>query len=96
MVIMQASIGLGGFQDPQTGQRMSPNLPLARHYIDLLALLHEKTKNNLSENENAIMEATLHELRMAFVQMAGGAMPGKTAQSGEPGKAAAPGEPGKK
>ncbi|MHC4443013.1 MAG: DUF1844 domain-containing protein [Planctomycetota bacterium] len=71
MIIVQASIGLGGFQDPQTGQRIPPNLPTAKHYIDLLELLQAKTKGNLDENENALLESTLHELRMAFVQSAG-------------------------
>ena len=31
MIIMQASIGLGGFQDPQTGQHVPANLPVAKH-----------------------------------------------------------------
>lgn len=72
MIVIQASIGFGGFQDPRSGQMIPPNLPLARHYIGLLELLHEKTKNNLDENEQDIVEGTLHELRMAFVQMATG------------------------
>ena len=71
MIIIQASIGLGGFQDPQSGQRIPPNLPTAKHYIDLLELLQAKTKGNLDENEKALLESTLHELRMAFVQATG-------------------------
>ena len=78
MVVMQASLGLGGYQDPQTGQVIPPNLALAKHYIDLLALVHAKTVANLDEHEKAVIEGTLHELRMAFVQMAGvGAAPEK-------------------
>jgi hypothetical protein len=72
MVVMQASIGLGGFEDPQTGRRIPPNLPLAKHYIDLLELLHQKTLPNLEQDEKQVIEATMHELRMAFVQIAGG------------------------
>lgn len=68
---MQASLGLGGYQDPQTGQVMPPNLGLAKHHIDLLELMHNKLGANLDENEKAIIEGTLHELRMAFVQVAG-------------------------
>ncbi len=71
MIVIQASIGLGGFQDPHTGQAIPPNLPLAKHYIDLLDLLVQKTRNNLDEHEKAILEGTLHELQMAFVQVAG-------------------------
>ena len=69
MILVQASIGLGGYQDPHSGQRIPPNLPLAQHYIDLLALLQEKTKGNLEEQESQLIEGALHELRMAFVQM---------------------------
>jgi hypothetical protein len=71
MVVIQASIALGGFQDPNTGQPIPPNLALAKHYIDLLDLLLNKTRNNLDETEKSIIEGTLHELQMAFVQVAG-------------------------
>jgi len=71
MVVIQASLGLGGFQDPNTGQVVAPNLAVAKHYIDLLELLLNKTAGNLDENEKALVEGTLHELRMAFVQVAG-------------------------
>lgn len=71
MVVMQASVSLGGFQDPQTGQRIPPSLLAARHYIDLLALLIEKTRDRVTEEEKKIMEGTLHQLRLAFVEIAG-------------------------
>lgn len=71
MVVIQASLGLGGFQDPNTGQVVAPNLTVAKHYIDLLELLLNKTAGNLDENEKGLIEGTLHELRMAFVQVAG-------------------------
>jgi len=71
MIVLQASVGLGAVQDPQTGQRVSTNLPVAKHYIDLLEVLQTKTKGNLDDNEEALIDATLHELRMAFVQVAG-------------------------
>jgi hypothetical protein len=69
MIIMQVSIGLGGMQDPSTGQPIPPSLPLAKHYIDLLEILQKKTQNNLDENEKKVIEGTLHELRQAFVQV---------------------------
>lgn len=71
MILIQASLGLGGFQDPNTGQVVPPNLAVAKHYIDLLDLLLNKTRNNLDQNEQAMMEGALHELRMAFVETAG-------------------------
>jgi hypothetical protein len=71
MIVVQASVGLGGFQDPQTGQRIPPQLSVAKHYIDLLELLQQKTSDNLDDEEKTILDRTLHELRMAFVQTAG-------------------------
>lgn len=71
MLIMQIQVALGLMQDPQTGRPIPPHLPLAKHYIDLLDLLREKTEGKLEENEKKIIEGTLHELRMAFVQIAG-------------------------
>ena len=88
MLLAHATIGLGGLQDPQTGQRIPPQLPVAKHYIDLLELLQQKTVNNLDRQEQAIIDGTLHELRIAFVQVAGvGAQPSKGA---EPSKGAKP------
>jgi hypothetical protein len=69
MILLQASVSLGGYQDPQTGQKMPPNLMLAKHYIDLMEVLRNKTKGNLDQNEQQALDGTLHELRMAFVQV---------------------------
>jgi len=71
MLAMQAAVGLGGFQDPQTGQTIPPQLPLAKHYIDLLELFQQKTAGAVDEQEKQVIDATLHELRMAFVQASG-------------------------
>lgn len=69
MIIMQVSVGLGGMQDPSTGQAIPPSLPLAKHYIDLLEVLQKKTEGHLDENEKRVIDGTLHELRVAFVQV---------------------------
>ncbi len=69
MIVMQVSVGLGGMQDPSTGQMIPPSLPLAKHYIDLLEVVKNKTNGNLDEEETKVIEGTLHELRMAFVQV---------------------------
>ena len=47
-----------------------PNLPLARHSIDLLSMLQEKTRGNLSIDEQRLLENGLTELRFRFVQVA--------------------------
>ena len=63
-----ALIGLGIV--PAPGQdEPEVDLHLARHFIDLLALLAEKTANQLDEAEQKGLEQSLHELRMAFVQV---------------------------
>jgi len=71
MITLQATIALGGYQDPQTGQRIPPNLPAAKHHIGLLEMLEDKTRNNLDDEEKSLLGGMLHELRMAFVQVAG-------------------------
>jgi hypothetical protein len=45
-----------------------PALELARHSIDMLAILQEKTKGNLTREESWLLENTLTELRMRFVR----------------------------
>lgn len=44
-----------------------PNLPLARQTIEILELLERKTRGNLDADEQALLGAVLHELRMKFV-----------------------------
>ena len=46
----------------------APDLPLARHSIDLMAMLLEKTKGNLDLDERRLLENSLTELRFRFVQ----------------------------
>jgi len=85
MIVMQASVSLGGYQDP-SGHNMPPNLPMAKHFIDLLDLFHQKSAAGLDPQEKQIIEATLHELRMAFVEhVTGGGEP--PAAAGGPGQA---------
>lgn len=62
----QAMSALGFMPDPSTGQT-SKNRPLAKHLIDTLGLLEEKTKGNLTDEESGYLAETLHQLRMAFV-----------------------------
>ena len=50
------------------GEKPQPDLMLARHTIDLMAVLHEKTKGNLTLDEQRMLENSLTELRFRFVQ----------------------------
>ena len=64
---MQAEMRLGllGFGQEKAD---APDLPSARHVIDLLAMLAEKTRGNLSLEEQRIIENSVTELRFRFVQ----------------------------
>ena len=67
----QAMAAMGQIPDPTQGQPVI-HLGLARHYVDTLAVLEEKTKGNLDEEEAAMLEQVL-PLRMLFVAVAPGA-----------------------
>jgi hypothetical protein len=58
---------LGEIADPQTGGKKK-DLALAKQTIDIIALLKEKTKGNLSEEEGKLLEHLLYDLRMRFVK----------------------------
>ena len=68
-IATQALFAMGAMPDPQTGQRYA-NLDIARHHIDSLGVLDEKTKGNLSEDESTMLTTTLYELRQSYVQIA--------------------------
>ena len=63
-----AAIHFGDVPSPESGERAAPNLPAARQMIDILALLEQKTKGNLTAEERQVLEQVLFELRMRFVQ----------------------------
>lgn len=65
----QAMLYLGGIADPRTG-RPIVDLEAARHYVDLLTVLQEKTQGNLSDEESKGLGTVLYELRMRYVQIA--------------------------
>ena len=58
---------LGEFPHPVSGEKKK-DLPLAKHVIDTLAMLKEKTQGNLTEEEQKLMEGMLYDLRMAFIR----------------------------
>lgn len=67
-----AAIHFGDMPDPATGQRAEPNLDGAGQMIDILALLEEKTRGNLTDDERRLLEQLLYELRLRFVEAKGG------------------------
>ncbi len=66
----QAELQLGLLHFGEEKDRPKPNLRLAQHSIDMLAVLQEKTRGNLSLEEQRYLENSLTELRFRFVQVA--------------------------
>jgi hypothetical protein len=66
-----AFIHLGLAPDPGTNQ-VQKDLPLAKQDIELLAMLKEKTKGNLSADEQKLFESLLAEVRLRFVEVSKG------------------------
>lgn len=87
MIGMQAFMSLGAVADKQSGQAIfDPGY--ARHMIDLLAVIDEKTKGNLEKDEEDELRGLLHELRGRFVELSKLVAEGKIPQAGTRGSAA--------
>ncbi|QDU25258.1 hypothetical protein ETAA8_03220 [Anatilimnocola aggregata] len=67
-VATQASVALGMIADPRTN-KPEVNLDLAKHFVDTLVLLEQKTKGNLTPDESALLAAATSQLQMAYVTM---------------------------
>ena len=65
-----ALLHLGEIADPHTGQK-NKDLGLAKHTIDTIALLKDKTKGNLTDEETKIIDSVLTDLRWLYVKAAG-------------------------
>src|SRR5436309_15474477 len=63
----QAMISLGKLVNPMTG-KAEKNLPAARLFIDTLEMLGRKTHGNLNNDESKVLQATLTDLRLMFVE----------------------------
>lgn len=75
-VLMQAqqiALMLGQIPGPD-GKPMEPNLPIARIFIDQLEMIREKTRGNLTKEEEDVLTKVLADLQLAFVE-AGHAAP---------------------
>jgi len=92
---MQAEFRLGIIAVPGE-QQEAPNLGAARHAIDTLSMIQEKTRGNLSMEEQRLIENSLTELRFRFVQVSedvakiNAASSGTTPEPNEPKSAQAP------
>jgi hypothetical protein len=62
-----ALVNLGVIEDPATNKK-EKNLPMAKQTIDILGMLEEKTKGNLSDDEANMLKTMLYELRMLYVK----------------------------
>jgi len=70
MLATQALFALGLLQVKGQDKR-EPDLELAKYNIDMLQTLEEKTKGNLTKEEETVLANTLNDLRMGYVQVAG-------------------------
>jgi hypothetical protein len=67
-----AFVHLGDAPHPETGAPAEPDLLLAHQTIDILAMLRDKTKGNLTQEEERFLETLLTDLRLRFVQRSQG------------------------
>lgn len=61
-----ALVQLGEVPEPSTGS-VEENLEVARHTIDIISMLHEKTVNNVDADEMRLIDGLLYELRMKYI-----------------------------
>jgi hypothetical protein len=74
MHAQNAALFLGQIPNPKTGEA-EVNLDLARMFIDQLAMIQEKTRGNLTNEEATVLRNALSNLQMAFVEASGSAQP---------------------
>jgi Domain of unknown function (DUF1844) len=67
-IASNAAASLGMMEHPVTGQR-GVDLPLAKHWIDVLGMLQQKTRGNLAPQEQQIFEGLLADLRLQYVTL---------------------------
>lgn len=73
-IASNAAASLGMMEHPVTGQ-LGVDLPLGKHWIDVLGMLKQKTQGNLTAQEREIFEGLLADLRMQFVSLTSAAPP---------------------
>src|SRR5437868_13011318 len=91
MHAQNAALFLGQIPNPKTGEG-EVNLELAKMFIDQLAMIQEKTRGNLTNEESGILRNTLSNLQMAYVEVSRGASSAAPAEKKAP-ESAPPEEP---
>jgi hypothetical protein len=64
-----AAVHFGDLPEPATGERRPPNLNAASQLIEIVAMLQEKTKGNLTAEERQLIDQVLYELRVRYVEV---------------------------
>ena len=64
-----AAVHFGDAPDPVSGQRAERNLAAAQQMIDILSLMEQKTRGNLTAEERQLLDQLLYELRVRFVEI---------------------------
>ena len=67
----QAMMFLGLIPHPETGEQMEADAEQAKLFIDTLIMLRQKTKGNLSKKEEDMLNTSIYELQMRFVEVSG-------------------------
>jgi hypothetical protein len=83
MHAQNAALFLGQIPNPKTGEG-EVNLELAKMFIDQLAMIQEKTRGNLTNEESAVLRNTLSNLQMVYVEVAQQAPKSPTQPKSEP------------
>ena len=68
---MEALVAMGDVPHPST-RKQATNLPQAKYLVDLLGVIEEKTKGNLSVDEEKFLKDALYQLRMRYLAKSGG------------------------
>ena len=63
-----AAVHFGDLPDPMTNERRPEDLEAASQLIEIIAMLEEKTRGNLTPEERQLLDQVLFELRMRFVE----------------------------
>ncbi|MCX5638050.1 MAG: DUF1844 domain-containing protein [Planctomycetota bacterium] len=74
MLVTQTLFALG-LLEIEGQEKREPDLALAKYNIDMLETLQEKTKGNLTKEEEKLLENTINEIRMGYVKVAEGSNP---------------------
>ena len=89
MHAQNAALFLGQIPNPKTGEG-EVNLELAKMFIDQLAMMQEKTRGNLTNEESTVLRNAISNLQMAYVEVAREAPKGAPQAQPEPTEQPAP------